>query len=149
MKNGTLKDVKKAMSHDRDFRKMLVRGSKDEILIDLDGDSQADVALIDLNGSGNIDTIAVDLTGDGEFNLYFTDTDDNGVPDMILYDEDGAGKEFSLLGFGIEVEQMLIDAVNAVRLALLAEDYIADAIEEALNELDRDVKLARKELRKR
>ncbi len=149
MKNGTLKDVKKMMSRDRDFRKMLVRGSKDEILIDLDGDSQADVALIDLNGSGNIDTIAVDLTGDGEFNLYFTDTDDNGVPDMILYDEDGEGKEFSLLGFGSEVEQTLIDAVSAVRLALFAEDYIADAIEDALDELDRDVKLARKELKKR
>ena len=38
---------------------MLVRGSRHEILLDLDGDGQADIGLIDENTDGDIDTVAV------------------------------------------------------------------------------------------
>ncbi len=71
---GTLKKMKMKLRMDKDLRKTLVRSARNEILIDLDGDREADVALLDTTGDGDIDTLAMDLTGDGEFNLYFTDT---------------------------------------------------------------------------
>ena len=66
---GTLRTLKAAMRLDIDLRKMLVRGNRNELLIDVDGDKEADIAIIDMTGDDGIDTVAVDLTGDGEFNL--------------------------------------------------------------------------------
>ena len=66
---------------DRDLRHKLVRGSRHEILLDLDGDKLADIALIDDNHDGDLDTIAVDLAGNGEFDLFLIDTDHNNIPD--------------------------------------------------------------------
>ena len=60
---GTLLKVKAKMKLDKDLRKMMVRGSRDEILLDLDGDMQADIALTDANNDGDLDTFALDLTG--------------------------------------------------------------------------------------
>ena len=58
-----------------------MRGSRHEILLDFDGDKQADIALIDDNHDGDLDTIAVDLAGNGEFDLFLIDTDHNNIPD--------------------------------------------------------------------
>lgn len=145
---GTLRKVKSKMRRDKDLRKTLVRSGKDEILIDVDGDHEADVALLDTAGNGDIDTLAVDLTGDGEFNLYFTDTDRNGVPDVVLLDETGRG-DFTLLGIGSEMEDAIVAAANRVLLMMEAEDYIAQALDEALDDLDKDIRAARKALKKR
>ena len=68
----------------RDLRKLMVRGSHNEILLDLDGDKQADIALQDINSDGNIDRFAFDATGDGWFNLFIDDEDRNGIPDRIF-----------------------------------------------------------------
>lgn len=144
---GTLRKLKMKMRLDRDWHKTLIRGSKDEILIDVDGDKQPDVAILDTTGNGDIDTVAVDLTGDGDFNLYISDTDGNGIPDLVLMDEDGAG-DLQVLGMGKEVEDAVLAAANAVRLAVIAGDYLSAALDEALDELDHEVKLARKQLRK-
>lgn len=144
---GTLRKAKLKMKLDKDFRKTLMRGARNEILIDVDGDKEADIALMDTTGDGDIDTLAVDLTGDGEFNLYFTDTDHNKVPDMVLYDEDGTG-DFQLLGLGKEVEDTLISAAATVLAMLEAEDYIADVLDRALEDLDQDIRMARKALKK-
>lgn len=62
---GILKKMRFAMKTDRDLRKMMVRGNHNEILLDIDGDGQGDVALQDINKDGNIDRIALDATGDG------------------------------------------------------------------------------------
>lgn len=145
---GTLRKLKLQMKMDRDLRKILVRGARNEILIDVDGDREADVALIDTTGDGDIDTLAVDLTGDGEFNLYFTDTNHNKIPDMILYDEEGDGK-LEMLALGKDVEDALLAAANGILTMLEAEEYAAAALDSALSELDRDVRAARKALKKK
>lgn len=144
---GTLKKLKMRMKMDRDLRKVLVRGTRNEILIDVDGDREADIALIDTTGDGDIDTLAVDLTGDGEFNLYFIDMNHNRVPDMVLYDEDGDGKP-EMLALGKDVEDLLRAAANAILAMLEAEEYEAAALDSALSALDRDVRAARKALKK-
>ena len=81
---GTLKKMRLTMKTDRDLRKLMVRGSHNEILLDLDGDKQADIALQDINSDGNIDRFAFDATGDGWFNLFIDDEDRDGVPDRIF-----------------------------------------------------------------
>ena len=145
---GTLKKLKNKMRFDRDWHKTLLRSSKNEILIDIDGDKEADLALLDTTGDGDIDTLAVDLTGDGEFNLYFGDTDKNGVPDVVLYDENGTGN-LEILGLGQDVEDAIINTVALIRAAVITGDYIADALEQELDELDREIKAAQKALKKR
>ncbi len=145
---GTLKKLKLKMKLDKDFRKTLLRGTRNEILVDIDGDKDADVALIDTTGDGNIDTVAVDLTGDGEFNLYFSDIDGNGIPDMMLYDEDGDGRA-EIMAVGKEIEEEIRAAANAILTMLEAEEYIAKDLEESLDRLDKDVRVARKALKKR
>lgn len=135
------------MRMDRDWHKTLLRSSRNEILIDVDGDKEADIALLDTTGNGDIDTVAVDLTGDGEFNLYFSDTDGNGIPDMILLDEEGTGS-LELLGMGQEVEEAMLAAAVTLYTAVMAEEYIAETLDQKLEELDRQVKQARKELEK-
>ncbi len=145
---GTLKKLKNKMRFDRDWHKTLLRSPKNEILIDIDGDKEADLALLDTTGDGDIDTLAVDLTGDGEFNLYFGDTDKNGVPDVVLYDENGTGN-LEILGLGQDVEDAIINTVALIRAAVITGDYIADALEQELDELDREIKAAQKALKKR
>ena len=145
---GTLKKLKNKMGFDRDWHKTLLRSPKNEILIDIDGDKEADLALLDTTGDGDIDTLAVDLTGDGEFNLYFGDTDKNGVPDVVLYDENGTGN-LEILGLGQDVEDAIINTVALIRAAVITGDYIADALEQELDELDREIKAAQKALKKR
>lgn len=145
---GTLRRLKTKMKFDRDWHKTLLRSAKDEILIDIDGDKEADLALLDTTGDGDIDTLAVDLTGDGEFNLYFGDTDQNGIPDIVLYDENGTG-DLEILGLGKEIEEAILNTVGLIRAAVITGDYIAAALEQELDELYREVKAAQKELKKR
>lgn len=145
---GTLRKLKKKMKFDRDWHKTLLRSPKNEILIDLDGDKEADLALLDTTGNGDIDTLAVDLTGDGEFNLYFGDTDQNGIPDIVLYDEDEAGS-LEVLGLGKEVEDAVLNTVALIRASVITGDYIADALDRELDELNREIKSIQKELKKR
>ncbi len=144
---GTLRKLKMKMKFDRDWHKTLVRGGRNEILIDLDGDKEPDVAIMDTTGNGDIDTLAVDLTGDGEFNLYIKDTNGNGIPDLILLDEEGDGNA-KVLGMGQDVEDAIVRAADAVRIAIAAGDYIAENLELALDNLDKEVKIARKQLKK-
>lgn len=145
---GTLHKVKMKMKLDRDLRKLLVRGGRDEILLDLDGDKLADIALVDEDRDGDIDTIAMDLTGDGEFNLYLVDTDHNHVPDAILFDRDGSG-DLEVLGMGEEIEAAMLAAAQELYLQMMAEEYIAESVSSALEELEKDVRAARKELDRR
>ena len=71
---GTLMKVRLSMKKDKDIRKMMVRGSLNEILLDINGDKEAEVALQDINHDGNIDRIAFDITEDGWFDLFIRET---------------------------------------------------------------------------
>lgn len=145
---GTLRKMKMKMRLDKDLHKTLVRSAKNEILIDVDGDHEADFALMDTTGDGDIDTLAVDLTGDGEFNMYFTDTDHNGLPDVVLLDTTGKG-DIELLGIGKEVEDAMIELANEILKMMEAGDYIANVLDATLEELDKDIRQARKALKNR
>ncbi len=143
---GTLREVKRKMKHDKEFRKTLVRSAKDEILIDVDGDGIADMALMDSIGDGDIDTLAMDLTGDGEFNLYFHDSDGNGLPDMVLLDEDGDGIiEEAVIGKAVEVR--MIEISNAILTMMAVGDYVTETLDQELDDLQELLEQARKELK--
>lgn len=144
---GTLRKLKLKMKADRDFRKTLVRGSRNEILIDIDGDQQPDVALMDTTNDGDVDTIAIDLSGNGEFDLMVKDTDHNGIPDLILFDTDGDG-EMKEIASGVEVEDTVIAAINAVSTAIALGEYAAQVLDDRLDALDQEIRRARKELKK-
>ncbi len=143
---GTLRKVKRKMKLDKDLRKTLLRSAKDEIMIDIDGDGLADAVLMDSTGDGDIYTLAVDLNGDGEINLYFHDSDANGLPDMILLDEDGDGviDDFAI---GKEVETQMLEAANAILTMLAVGDYVAEMLDQRLDELQEMLDEARKELK--
>ncbi len=143
---GTLRRVKQKMKLDKDFRKTLIRSAKDEILIDVDGDGIPDIALMDSTGDGNIDTLAMDLTGDGEFNLYFNDTDGNGIPDMVLLDEDGDGI-IEVIAIGKEIEAQMIEAANTILTMMAVGDYVTEALDQVLNDLQELLIEAKKELK--
>ena len=145
---GTLRKMKMKMRLDKDLHKTLVRSAKNEILIDVDGYHEADFALMDTTGDGDIDTVAVDLTGDGEFNMYFTDTDHNGLPDVVLLDTTGKG-DIELLGIGKEVEDAMIELANEILKMMEAGDYIDNVLDATLEELDKDIRQARKALKNR
>ena len=117
--------TKKRMKEDPTLKKMVLLSRKDEILLDLDGDSLADAGLMDSTGDGRVDTLAIDLTGDNEFNLYFMDTRNNNLPDVVFYDEESNARVYR---------------------ALLAEEYETGKVEKALTELDALVKDARTKL---
>ena len=66
----TVLKAKSVMKSDNELRKMLLRGDIYEIILDLDGDSSADIGLYDSNKDGEIDTVAADVFKTGDFNLY-------------------------------------------------------------------------------
>jgi hypothetical protein len=147
---GTLKKMRLTMKTDRDLRKLMVRGSHNEILLDLDGDKQADIALQDINSDGNIDRFAFDATGDGWFNLFIDDEDRNGVPDRIFvvkYGKDEEPDKVVELAAGPEVEQEIIAIAQEIALLIQAKEIIGEEMIVRLNDLDRKVSKASRVIR--
>ena len=67
----TLKQMKKKLKEAAEMEKVsIIKGDNHQILIDLDGDGQAEAALIDTTGRDTPDLLALDLTGDHKFNLF-------------------------------------------------------------------------------
>lgn len=144
---GTLLKLKLKMKLDKDLRHTMLKGSKHEILIDLDGDKEPDIAILDTNHDGDIDTFALDLDGDGELGFYVVDSDHNGIPDKILFDTDGDGK-LDVFAAGKDVEDAIITAVALVEKAIQDGEYIAAQLDAALDEVEKEVKKTRKALKK-
>lgn len=147
VKMGTLKKLKFKMKLDKNLRHAMLKGTKNEILLDLDGDNDADLALLDLNFDGDIDAIALDLDGNGELDFYVVDSDHNGVPDQILFDEKEDGN-LTVLAAGKDVEDAIIAGCTLVARAIEAGEYITANLDEALDSLEKDIKKARKALKK-
>lgn len=145
---GTLRKLKIKLKLDKDFRKTLIKGSRNEILIDLDGDKEADIALLDTKGDGDIDTIALDLNGNGEFDLLIKDNNHNGVPDEIHLADPDTG-DLVLVASGEGVEAAVIEAAETISQLIAIEEYAASELDSRLDELEKEIKKARKELRKR
>ena len=147
---GTLKKMRLTIKTDRDLRKLLVRGSHNEILLDLDGDKQADIALQDINSDGNIDRFAIDATGDGWFNLFIDDEDRNGIPDRIFivkYGNDEEPDKVEELAAGPEVEEEIIAIAQDIALMIQTKEIIGEELIVRLNDLDRKVSKASRLIR--
>lgn len=142
---GTLMKLKGFMKLNKDLRPMLVRGGIHEILLDVDGDKEADIAIIDADSDGDIDTVAIDLTGDGEFNVYIKDSDGNGIPDTVLFVGEGEETSKVISGSKEETEAKFIAGAQILYTAIMAAEYIASEIETGLKELDKEVRRLRKE----
>ena len=102
-----------------------------------------DIALLDCTGDGDIDTLALDISNEGEFNLYFHDSDANGLPDMVLLDREGDGN-MEVLGVSEEVESRMIEASHAVLAMLELGDYVAESLDRALDDLQKEIDEVRK-----
>ena len=147
---GTLKKMRLTMKTDRDLRKLMVRGSHNEILLDLDGDKQADIAFQDINSDGNIDRFAFDATGDGWLNLFIDDEDRNGIPDRIFvvkYGNDEEPDKVEELAAGPEVEQEILTVAQDIALMIQAKEIIGEEMVVRLNDLDRKVSKASRVIR--
>ena len=136
---GTLRDLKKRMRKDEELKPMLVHSTLHELLIDVDGDSLADIALIDNTHDGDIDTVAIDLTGSGDFNLYIGDSDANGVIDTVTFYDDFDPMPIASY-YGRNVEQHFIDLGTTLYNVLTAADFITAEVEAALNEFEAKAK---------
>ncbi|MCD8395875.1 MAG: hypothetical protein LUD12_01575 [Lachnospiraceae bacterium] len=144
---GTLREVKRKLKHDKNFRKTLVRSAKDEILIDVDGDGVPDVALMDSTGDGNIDTLAMDLSGDGEFDFYFHDNDGDGLPDMVYLSEDG-DEALETAFIEEEIKSRMIGSADAILTAMGAGEYLAEALDRELDNMQEMLLLTKEMLEK-
>lgn len=140
----TLKKLKLELKLDKNLRHTLLKGTRNEILIDLDGDKEADLAFIDSTGNGNIDTLAIDLNGNGEFDLYFLDKNQNNVPDTIVKMEN---EEPVVLASGDEVEQMIVDTINTIYALIDLKDLVVADLDKALDELYKEIKRVKKKIR--
>lgn len=147
---GTLMKVRLSMKKDKDIRKMMVRGSLNEILLDINGDKEAEVALQDINHDGNIDRIAFDITEDGWFDLFIDDNDMNGIPDRIFVVKQGDEEtpdKVEELAAGPEVKDAIIDASAHLMAILDMQELVREDLEVGLAELERNVRKLRRAIR--
>lgn len=134
-----IKDVVNKLEKAADMEKIRVfRGDKNKIMIDLNGDGEADAALIDTTDSDVPDLLAIDITGDHKFNLFLDDTDDNNFPDVIYIDKKGDGN-IQLLGAGEDVHNQMHLRLVKVFAALTDRDSDIEADSKALHELQKCV----------
>lgn len=131
---GNLQKLKSKLRADAHWKRSIVRSTKSEILIDLDGDKEADLCLMTTSEEGKIDVYAIDLTGEGEFNLYFLDTNHDDIPDRIFMDQEGVG-QMEPLGSGRDEETVLVDAMAAVAKEVKDGSFQAAELGAALDHL--------------
>lgn len=131
------KKLKSAIERDRIN---IIRGEKNQILLDFDNDKLPEAALIDTTGSGTPDLLAIDATGDHKFNLYLDDTDDNDYPDVVYVDKKGDGN-VQLVTTGEEIKDNVQKKLYRVFSILTADEADADSLNKALHELADIVKL--------
>ena len=128
----TIKDVVNKLEKAAALGKIKVfRGDKNKIMIDLNGDGEADAALIDTTGSDMPDLLAIDVTGDHKFNLFLDDTDDNNFPDVVYIDKKGDGN-IQLLGAGEDMHDQMHSRLVKIFAVLTDREADEEAVHEAL-----------------
>ena len=150
MNMGTLRQVRFALKADKELRKMMVRGNRNEILLDINDDREAEIALQDINSDGNIDRLAFDVTGDGWYDLFIDDTDRNGIPDRIftvITGDDETPDKVEEIAAGPELEALVIEDAKKLLAFLEMREIAREELDLRLKELDRDVRRMRRELR--
>jgi hypothetical protein len=147
---SSLSAVRLVMKSDLSIRKMMVRGNRNEILLDMDGDGQPDVAIQDINNDGQVDRIAFDVSGSGTYDLFVDDQDGNGIPDRIFTftegGEEGRDKE-EVLAEGPALEVALVESYKGLVALMDLQEMVKEDLDAALKELEINVRKARRELR--
>jgi len=113
----------------------------------VDGDGVPDVALMDSTGDGNIDTLAMDLSGDGEFDFYFHDNDGDGLPDMVYLSEEG-DEALETAFIEEEIKNRMIGSADAILTAMTAGEYLAEALDRELDNMQEMLLLTKEMLKK-
>ncbi len=144
-------NLRKYLKSNPEIAKFLMPGTKNEILLDLNGDGKMDFAFMDTTGNGMPETFALDKTGSGELNLYYYDSDGNGKADTVLYYPDGQDvPTFSRISK--ESEERIEKALGGMRAAMKSNDAeeikkclfgIRDHIDEAAKTFGKTGTLAR------
>lgn len=130
-----MKDMVNKLEKAAEMEKIKVfRGNKNEILIDLNNDGEAEAALVDTTDSDSPDMLAIDVNGDHKFNLFLDDTDDNKYPDVVYVDKKGDGN-IQLLGAGEEMNDKMHLKLVKVFAVLTDPDADIEATEKALANL--------------
>ena len=141
----TIKDVVNKLEKAAALGKIKVfRGDKNKIMIDLNGDGEADAALIDTTGSDMPDLLAIDVTGDHKFNLFLDDTNDNNYPDVVYIDKNGDGN-IQLIGTGEQDRGELHHDLVRIFAVLTDRDADEESLNKALRELAQAVEGVKKD----
>ena len=124
---SVISDFRKRLRSNPETAKLLMPGTKYEVLLDLDGDGKMDFALMDTTGDGNPDTFAADMTGNGSLNIYFYDADGDSVADSVQYYRDGMDKPsyIKIPGDDDEKFKVLARSLQEGMAKADAEDLIA------------------------
>ena len=124
---SVISDFRKKLRSNPKTAKLLMPGTKYEVLLDLDGDGKMDFALMDTTGDGNPDTFAADMTGNGSLNIYFYDADGDSVADSVQYYRDGMDKPsyIKIPGDDDEIFKALARSLQEGMAKADAEDLIA------------------------
>jgi|GEM_PF-4748079 len=67
------------------------------VIMDTDGDGEADLVAADTDGDGLVDVVGADTDADGELDTYVVDTDGDGAMDAVGLDEDQDGEVDTVL----------------------------------------------------
>jgi hypothetical protein len=87
---SVVSNFRKHLKSNPEIAKFVLPSTKNEVLLDLNGDGKVDFAFVDTTGNGYPESFALDRTGNGELNLYFIDMDGNGLAETVLHYADGA-----------------------------------------------------------
>ena len=66
-------------------------GADDMLVVNINGDDQADIVISDEDGDGQLDVVAMDINGDGEVDFIAQDVDGDGQMDIAGMDLDHDG----------------------------------------------------------
>jgi hypothetical protein len=115
-------NLRKYLKSNPEIAKFLMPGTKNEILLDLNGDGKMDFAFMDTTGNGMPETFALDKTGSGDLNLYFYDASGNGKADTVLYYPDGQDMPVYTKLYDKEGEEKLEKLLGGMRTAMKSND---------------------------
>ena len=134
-------NLRKHLKSNPEVAKFLMPSTKNEVLLDLNGDGKIDFAFMDTTGNGTPETFAIDRTGSGDLNIYYFDADGNGRADTLLYYPDGQDIPV-FTRVSKESEEMIEKVLGSIRDVIRKNDAqeIKDCLYGVLNIMNETAK---------